>query len=247
MSDSSRDESASPKPDVKDELNRLDIELKKIESWVKRVGLVLTLLTIWNAGGQSVLIWYQIAEHEEKQRLNVEMKMLPLEAPAGNGLFLSASLTNNSGRQINVLMLGVRIWKQEWVEGDEVLTKPELLIYSDSKVARCPPGICPARTDKTSLRNDDHPTVLATKETQTYTFGMYPVPPEELARGVWIEGFAYPVEQDEGTCVMTGAPPAAGTFPRVCNELVSGQGCPPTASCKLAASAPLLFRPADSK
>lgn len=235
-----------PPPSLKsidDKLKELDLKVKGLDVWLKRgsvvgglIGLFISVITVLNSCEQNERARIQ---EIEKRRVNVRMELKAFNVPVKNAIYLSGSLTNNSARQINVAMVGIRIWNADWTSG--IGDNPEYLVYSDNMVANCPPRFCPdsKNTKKNRLRDSGQPIALAPGETHEATYGPYDIPPKEWKRGVWIEGRAYTVEQDEGICVLAGPPELEGTFPAICEESRTNvPECYQGAACLYAVAAP---------
>ncbi|HEX8846390.1 MAG TPA: hypothetical protein VF791_17215 [Pyrinomonadaceae bacterium] len=261
---------SDPLPDIDDKLKKVDLKLKGLDTWVKRIailggsiGLIISLLSIWNTWNQIHLTrsqeqlarsQEQLArsqeqrarnEETEKRRVSVKMELKAFNAPVKNAIYLNGTLTNNSARQINILMIGVRIWHHNW--SSDIEDDPDYLVYSDNMIANCTPKNCPdsKNTSKTRLLDTKLPIALAPGETLSDTYGPYKISLADWSSGVWIEGRAYTIEQDEGICVLAGPPELEGTFPAVCEESRAKEPeCYENAGCLYASTAAFFYKPA---
>ena len=240
-------------PNLRDSL----VTLEKLDKWVKVIGIAggflglgLTLMSIWNLSSQrrlqqtqQRLVQYQATAEAEKQRVNVSMELKAFDAPVKNAVYLTSTLTNHSARQVNIAMVGIRIWNQDW--RSDIQDDPKYLVFSDNMVANCPTQICAqsGNSTKTKLWNAVQ-IVLAPGETESNTYGPYSIPRNDTSRGVWIEGRAYTEDQDQGKCLIAGPPVLEGTFPAICEESrLTETKCYETARCKYASTAAFFYRP----
>jgi hypothetical protein len=212
----------------------IDLTLKRLDKWVKLIGivgailgLVLTSISIWNLHiqnnlykTQQLLFQHQAEEAEAKRELNLGVEIITSPA-AGNEVNISLKLSNYSVRQVHIAMVGIRIWKKDWKRADDTFEKhPDLLIYSDSSVVFCQSEVCPKETSKTRLQSTQHQIILAPGPggAQTEAFGTYSIPRDELKRGIWIQGLAYTLEGVKENCAVVGPPRFEGSFPIFCEE-----------------------------
>lgn len=112
----------------------IDFTLKQLDKWVKRIriiggllGLALTAMSIWNLSNQrglqnaqQQLLVHQATAEAEKQRVNVSMELKAFNAPMKNRVYVTSTLTNHSARQVNMAMVGIRIWNQNWHSDIEI-------------------------------------------------------------------------------------------------------------------------------
>ncbi len=181
--------------------------------------------------------------------MNVNLELKAFNGPAKNAIYLTGTLTNNSSRRIDVAMLGIRFWKRD--RRSDIQDNPDYLVYSENMIANCPHQICSGSTStsskepkRTRVWDPGKPISLAPGETQSDTYGPYYVQSEEWSRGVWIEGRAYTVEQDDGKCVVVGPPELEGTFPAFCEERRAKEpACYKAAGCLYASPAPFFYKP----
>ncbi len=239
---------------IDDKLKVLDLKLKALDVWTKRgsivagiLGVFLSIITLMNTCEQGRIARDQNqiihSQETEKRRVNVHMELKAVSVPPKKAIYLNGTLTNNSARQINIAMIGIRLWNADW--SSAIQDNPNYLVYSDNMVADCQPSICLAskNTDKNRLQDSGHPIVLAPGEVHEATYGPYNIPPAEWRSGVWIEGRAYTVEYDEGRCLLVGPPELEGTFPAFCEESRTNvPECYEKANCLYAATAPF-FHP----
>src|SRR5437016_7183685 len=127
--------------------NDIDLTLKRLDKWIKLIGIIgaivglaLTAMSIWNLHkqnsfyeAQQLLLQRQGEAEGEKRRVNVKMELKPFNGPIKNGIYLVSTLTNSSARQIDIAMLGMRIWNQYW--RSDIEDNPEYLVYSDNLIA----------------------------------------------------------------------------------------------------------------
>ena len=236
--------------------DRIDLALKRLDKWVKRIGIVgailglaLTCMQIWSLSRQSglqqaqqELVNYQAKAELEKQRVNVTMDLKTFSGPANGTVYMTVTLTNHSARQVSMAMVGIRIWNHEW--RNDIQDDPKFLLFSDNAVANCPADICTSQSNsgKTKLWNSPQ-IVLAGGEIQENTYGPYSISASDLSSGMWIEGRAYTEDQDQGRCLIAGPPQLEGTFPAICEETrLKQRDCYEEARCKYASTPAVFYR-----
>ena len=215
-------------------LKNLELRVKGLDWWLKCFGIVgaflgvlITASTAWNG--------YSLWSEGQRVRMSLELRSRVL--PNGK-LHVDAVLKNDAQREVNLAIIGVRLWKADWTEGIGVADRPELLLYSDIRVGMCKPGVCGETSDRTQLVELSHPVALASGETDTIALGSYSVMPSLLSEGIWVEGQAYAREYDRGECAVVGRPPIRGAFPFFCETSRVGiPECHVNPDCKFAVDA----------
>ena len=209
----------------KGRLDRIELRLKRIAVVGALLGLVLTTLNILQAWQQRRLSQAQEVqtnlvadEARERRRVNLDVDLKTSEAAPDKGLTVFLTATNNSSQSVDIAMVGVLIWKNTWKSGDILREKPEKVIYVDNVVAGCPADVCPRETPRSILRSG-YPETVSPGASMADGFGPYPIAREELRRGVWIQAFVLPVEQDdESKCVFVGPLTLERGYPVFCEE-----------------------------
>jgi hypothetical protein len=214
-------------------------ELAKVNKHVSRVGIAVgvigiaaTVSSLWGAiqqrdqfalqNQQLKLQNERLAEQKiEHDRVHAALEMIPEVVP--EGLRLQVKFENKSGREIHLWMLGVRIFKADgFVSGATVKSHPQLLLHSESSIDECPASICPpggTHQDKNYIHARVGGSVrLASGSVHKEFLGPYRLSEADLKAGVIIQGLAYPLEHDEGACVIVKPPSVPGALPRICEE-----------------------------
>src|SRR5437588_5109888 len=132
-------------------------------------------------------------------------------------------------------MLSIRFWK-DWSAGASPMATPQKLIFSDNRVASCPPSICPKADQKFRLVSFENEVVLPSGESYELIYGPYDIP-QDVTDGYWLEGFAYTREQDQGECAIAGPPLVDAALPQYCDKnKLNVKGCYLKDDCKFARS-----------
>ena len=223
----------------------IDLTLKRLDKWVKTIGIVgailapiLTASSIINVvrqnrlvAMQEELVRLQGEEHAEKRHVNIAVELRAANALTANNIVVFATLTNKSSRNLDIAMIGIRIWRHDWKSRNTLQDSPHQLIYSENIVADCSPEICPQKTSNSLLRTG-YPISLAPGESQADSYGPYPISKADWQRGVWLEALLRPVQQNEGVCSITGPSSVTGGFPDFCEESIKDQkDCNDRSSC----------------
>lgn len=224
-------------------IDRIERALKKLTAVGTTLGVVLTLFSILLTWQQCRLSALQADEARARRLVNMDVELKTSEDAPDKGLTVFVTATNNSTSSVQIAMVGIYVWKDSWRSGDTLQEKPELLVYADNLVADCPPKICPQQTPRGVLRTTYTETVPP-GASMADGFGPYPVPAEELERGVWVQAFVRPVEQYDGSrCVLVGPPTLENGFPAFCEEARrSFKNCDDTTDCLFFSAVPLYYR-----
>src|SRR5437879_3113590 len=119
-------------------LKELEVGVKKVDTWLKRFGIAGACLGLIVTAG-TILTGYKT--YQEGKRVNVALTVSDQLLPRGRVL-VNAELKNDSRRQVQLAMIGVRLWKAAWTNGTEIATRPDLLQFSEIRVAECPDNVC---------------------------------------------------------------------------------------------------------
>ncbi len=244
---------------LKTQLGAADLSLKKIEWWVKAIGIVAVVATIASAWTSVKVSNLQKLEAEEKRRVSYSFRLAPLVLPNSQQFYVRSKIRNLSTRELTYLMIGIRVWPADkWTDTISVTTNRDDVIVADNLVTKCPKSLCEEPQDVASenavlmmkrsgrlrLRNlPGNLTVEATEQDAELVFGPYPITKEQLEQGIWLEGWAYVSETDDGDCVVYAEKaPAPGALPYLCEKRTNGEAnCLETAQCSYVSSPQTFF------
>ena len=229
---------------LKNQLDVADLRLKRIETRVKLVAILSTLVAILTGLLSALATYRQYRESVEKSRVSFTYRLTPILLP-NETFYIKARIKNLSSKEITLLGVAVRVWPgDKWVDDRTVTSNPEDLIIADNRVRDCPKDFCPADMSQGRLRRRqlDDITVESTEGEYELALGPCPIDRNALAKGIWIQGRAYTVETDHGDCAIhKGTMPKPGAFPFICEaRLNSTPDCYETARCS-DAEAPAAF------
>lgn len=227
------------------ELTATELRLTRVEAKLKTVMILSTFVAVVAGVLSGLLTYRQYREAVEKARVSFTYRLTPVLLPNRNQFYLRARIKNLSTREITLLGVTARVWKgNKWVDDKDVNSNPDDLIVADNLVHNCPSNLCPTEMQGGRLRRRqlDDITVESTEGEYELSLGPYPIDPEEIAAGLWVEGSAYTAETDHGNCaVHTRKVPSPGAFPFLCEESANDAlGCTKKARCSDAA-APATF------
>jgi len=244
---------------LKDQLDSAELRLKKLQWWATAIAVFSGIIAVVNISSairlsiaQRQLADVQATEQKEKQRISFGIRVIPVLLPDAKHFYLITSLKNFSARHTDIVMLGVRVWKgSKWDDKhDSPSDYPDDILVSDILVANCPNSFCRQENEKKEsekalkLRTFDQGISVETSEPETnQNFGPYNISQQQAKSGIWVEGFAYAQQTEQGECQLnTSKIPEKGDTPSFCEKIGDRILCKPPGSCTSAYSSPEFYK-----
>jgi hypothetical protein len=226
-------------PTVQDQLNQAELRLKRLGWWVGTATIISAITALANGysafrfgQAQHTLTQAQAIEQIEKQRVSFELTVTPFLLPDGRHFYLKTTLKNHSVKELNILMINLRVWQGDgWEDSYDTPSEQGKILVSDTIVVDCPDKFC-SQSAQTSnvdkilrLRNIDAIAIEATEEPIENTFGPYQLSEQQSRLGIWLEATAYVHETDQGKCGFDRSEdaPKPGDLPVLCEQRVPGK------------------------